>query len=429
METLIELTGLSAGALLAIASVTSLILGVLLCSAFRAGARDRARREYDRLAMRMESFQQIKEDRDKAFDQARDKLNESFSHLSTEALRQNSEQFMQIAGAHLKKHQSDAETDLDKRQTAIKHLLDPIQQALNKNEQQIREIEKERKQSYGNISKFLEGMQLSQAELRLETKNLVQALRRPEVRGQWGEIQLKRLVELAGMSKYCDFETQVSRRTDSGMLRPDLIVHLPDKRNIVVDAKTPLDAYLDAIQCQDESERRGHFQRHLRKVRERVDELSKKNYWSQFEHSPEVVVLFLPGEQYLAAALDLDSSLLERALSQKVILASPTSLMGILKMMAYSWRQLDLMENAEQIRSLGVELYGRIATYTEHVDKLGNALKSSVDHFNRAAGSLQTRVLPSAQRFREMGITSAKDVQAPKQIERQVKQVEQQVKE
>lgn len=422
MQALIQITGLNASTLLLLGCVAALLLGALLGWLLTLGGRRTLERERDRLVMKLESEQRISEERQQAFEQARLQLQESFSHLSSEALRKNNEQFLQLANTQLKQQHSEAQTDLEKRQVAIKNLLDPIRESLNKNEKQIREIEKERKEAYGNINQYLQNMQNSQKELRLETQNLVKALRRPEVRGQWGEIQLRRLLELAGMLEHCDFDTQVSKRGDEGLVRPDVVVHLPEKRQIVIDAKTPLDAYLDAIETEDELERRGHLQRHLRKVKERIDELSRKNYWGQFERSPEFVVLFLPGEQYWAAALDQDPALLEKALSLRVIVATPASLLGLLKAVAYSWRQLDLIENAEQIRALGVELHDRVATFTEHLSKVGNTLKSSVSHYNKAIGSLESRVLPSATRFRELGISSAKDIETPKKIDQQVKE-------
>lgn len=424
MEALVTATGLTAQTLMLIALGTALLFGVLVGWLLGLPARQRLQRDRDRLANELMAEERVAQERQRAFEEAKEQLQQSFGNLSAEALKRNSEQFLHLAESHLKQKQSEAQSDLEKRQAAIKHMVDPIKEALDKTAEQVQRLEKERKEAYGSISKYLESMQLSQKELRLETHNLVKALRRPEVRGQWGEIQLKRLVELAGMLEHCDFDTQVTRRSEEGILRPDLVVHLPEERNIVIDAKTPLDSYLEAVETQDDAERRRHLAEHLRKVKDRIDELSRKAYWSQFDRSPEFVVLFLPGEQYLAAALDLDNGLLERALSQKVILATPTSLMGLLKAVSYSWRQLALIDNAEKIRDIGVQLYDRLATFTDHLSKLGRSLNTTVTHFNSAMGSLKSRVLPGAQKFHEMGITSHKDPEEPEQIEQQARDKE-----
>lgn len=424
MDALLELTGLSHGVLLLAGAGIAFLFGCLVGWLAGLVPRRRLAVERDRLRNRLEAEERIGEERRRAFEQAREQLQQSFGHLSAEALRRNNEQFLRLAESHLKRQQSEAQSDLEKRQVEIRNLVQPIREALDKTAEQVRQIEKERKEAYGSISKYLESMQASQKELQLETRKLVTALRRPEVRGQWGEVQLKRLVELAGMLEHCDFETQVTRRTAEGLLRPDLVVHLPEERNIVVDAKTPLDSYLEAVETQDDAERRRHLAEHLRKVKDRVGELSQKAYWNQFDHSPEFVVLFLPGEQYLAAALDLDAGLLEWALSKKVILATPTSLMGLLKAVAYSWRQLALIDNAEKIRDTGMQLYDRLATFTDHLGKLGRSLNSTVEHFNRAMGSFKSRVLPGAKRFQELGISSHKDVDSPEQIEQQARHEE-----
>jgi DNA recombination protein RmuC len=257
-----------------------------------------------------------------------------------------------------------------------------------------------------------------------ETRNLVQALRRPEVRGQWGEMTLKRLAELAGMVEHCDFCEQESVDTDAGRLRPDMIIRLPDRRDIVVDAKTPLDAYLSAVEATDDAVRKTQLERHARNVRQRVRELAGKAYWNQFTDSPDFVVLFIPGEQFLAAALEIDHRLLEEALAQHVILATPSSFVALLRAVAYGWRQEALAKNAEIIREIGQDLYTRLATFGEHLAKLGRSLDSSVQSFNKAVGSFDTRVLPGARRFVELGINTRKPVPEPEQIEHGTRRVE-----
>jgi DNA recombination protein RmuC len=350
--------------------------------------------------------------------QARQQLTDSFNALAAQALKHNSSEFLKLADERFKQLQIHASRDLGEREKAVENLVKPIRETLEKTEQQIRQMEKDREQAYGSLSKYLESMGESQRLLQQETRNLVQALRRPEVRGQWGEMTLKRLAELAGMVEHCDFFEQEQRRDDQGKAqRPDMIVRMPDNRELIVDAKTPLDAYLSAINASTDEERLLHLQHHARKVRERVRELASKAYWQQFKQTPDFVVLFIPGEQFLGAALEQDHSLLEDAMADRVILATPTTLIALLRAVAYGWRQQALAENAETIRELGEELYGRLATFAEHLGKLGKSLDSSVSHFNKAVGSFDTRILPSARKFTEMGIHSKKPVEALSPIE------------
>ena len=350
-------------------------------------------------------------------DKAREQLADTFSALSSQALKHNSEEFLKLAQENLKRFQSHASSELEKKEKAIEHLVGPIREALEKTERQIQGMEKERKEAYGSLHKHLETMAETQANLQTETRSLVQALRRPEVRGQWGELTLKRLAELAGMVEHCDFYEQQSVQTSEGRQRPDMIVRLPGGREIVVDVKTPLDAYLNAVEADEDSKRQQALVRHARNVRQRVSELASKAYWSQFKDAPDFVVLFIPGEQFLSAALDQDRSLLEDALGQHVILATPTSLVALLRAVAYGWRQEQLTRNAEQIKIVGEELYKRLLTFSSHLDKLGRSLDSSLKHYNSAVGSFDSRVLPGAQKFTEMGISSNREVETPEQIE------------
>ena len=299
----------------------------------------------------------------------------------------------------------------------MKPCWQPINEALKQTESQIRAIEKERKESYGSLTEHLKLINESQSELRTETQNLVQALRRPEVRGQWGELTLRRIAELAGMVSYCDFYEQQSGDEDDRRMRPDMVVRMPDQRELIVDAKTPLDAYLSAVQTRDSKEREELLHRHARHVRERMRELASKAYWNQFSHSPDFIVLFIPGEQFLAAALELDPQLLEDALSNKVILATPTSIIALLRAVAFGWRQQSVAKNAEEIRTLGEELYKRLATFVEHLQKLGKNLDASVEQFNKATGSLDRQVLPGARKFDELGIEKKKEIPELKMVE------------
>lgn len=350
-------------------------------------------------------------------EKTREQLMETFGALSSQALKHNSEEFLKLAHENLKQFQIQAKNDLGEKEKAIESLVKPIKEALDKTEKQIRSIEHERKEAYGALTQHLQSMAQTQQALHGETRNLVKALSRPEVRGQWGEMTLKRLAELAGMVEHCDFYQQEHTQTETGALRPDMIVRMPGGREIVVDVKTPLDAYLRAIEATDDESRLKELQHHTRNVRERVRELSTKAYWSQFKNAPDFVVLFIPGDQFLSSALEHDPGLLESAMQQKVILATPTSLVALLRAVAYGWRQESLAENAEHIRQVGEDLYLRLATFADHLGKVGKSLNQSVQHYNKAAGSFESRILPGSRKFIEMGISSKKTVESLEQIE------------
>lgn len=341
---------------------------------------------------------------------ARTELANVFASLSSEALKHNSDEFLKLARENLTQFQQQAQNDLGKKEQAIETLFKPVREALTKTEEQIRALENERKQAYGAITKHLESMAETQRSLQGETRNLVNALRRPEVRGRWGELTLKRLVELSGMVNHCDFVLQEQVVSDSGSFRPDMVIRLPGRKEIIVDAKTPLDAYLSAIETTDPESASEHLRRHAQNVRQRVRELAAKSYWEQFSDSPDFVVLFVPGEQFLSAAFDNDPMLLEDALAQRVILATPSSLVALLRAIAFGWQQEHLAENAARVSELGSELHRRIATFTEHLIKLGRQLTSSVESYNRAVGSLEHQVLPSARRFADLGVPTAKPI-------------------
>ncbi|MGE5626177.1 MAG: DNA recombination protein RmuC [Bacillota bacterium] len=344
-------------------------------------------------------------------------LEKSFKALAGDALKSNNQAFLDLARENLSKFQADAKSDLDKKQQSIEQLVKPITDALKKTEEQIREIEKERKESFGSISTHLKHMAEGQQQLETETRNLVNALRRPEVRGRWGELTLKRLAELAGMVDRCDFYEQEQKNGEEGALRPDMVVRLPDNRTLVVDAKTPLDSYIAAMEAGSSTDRDGHLVHHARKLRERIKELAGKRYWDQFKTSPDFVILFIPGDQFLSAALDREPGLIEEALRQKVMLATPTSFVALLKAVAYGWRQVALAENAEHIRELAETLHQRLATFAEHLQKVGGALENSVQHFNNAVGSLERQVLPSARRFTELGVQGKKAIPELDEVE------------
>lgn len=349
-----------------------------------------------------------------ALEQANEQIKENFSNLSRHALKENRESFLSLAQTeishHLQKQHLASKADLDKREQSIESMVKPIKEALAKTDEQLREIEKERMANVGSLKQQLHTLAETQSALQSETRNLVTALRRPEVRGQWGEMTLKRLAELSGMVEHCDFTEQTSVQTDTGMQRPDLIVRMPDNRELVVDAKTPLDAYLTAVQASTDEEREAALKHHASTVKKRVQELAQKNYWAQFKNAPDYVVLFIPGEQFLTAALDVDHNLMEYALSNRIILSTPTSLVALLRAVAFGWRQQSVAENAEHIQQLGEVLYQRISTFTEHMNKLGNNLDKSVDFFNKAVGSIERNILPSARKFTELGIEEKKPI-------------------
>ncbi len=333
---------------------------------------------------------------------ADERLAHLLGELADKSLQSKSETFLRLARESVGQQQAKATGDL---RVTLHKLVGPISQALQKTEQQIARIEAERQQAYGSIRQELKAMQETQQALRQETRHLVTALRRPEVRGQWGELTLRRLVELAGMVEHCDFVEQEQRDGESGgAIRPDMIIRLPESRELVVDAKTPLDGYLEATEAADDAARRTALARHARNLRNHVRALSDRRYWAALETSPEFVILFVPGDQFLSAALEEQPDLLEEAIRRKVILATPTSLVALLKSVAYGWRQLSLARNAAQIRDLAETLYKRIGTFTGHMGSLGRQLESSVKGFNRAVGSLERSVLPSARRFAELGI-------------------------
>lgn len=342
--------------------------------------------------------------------QARQELAETFQALSGEALKQNNEAFLNLARSSFATLQVEAKGDLAQRQQAIDNLVKPLQDTLHRYDDQLRQLEQSRQAAYGGLDQHLKLLAESQQRLQLETGNLVNALRAPAIRGQWGEITLKRVAELAGMVAHCDFFEQESIASDEGRLRPDMVVQLPGGRQIIVDAKTVLAGYLDAHEASTEEQRFEGMRRHAAQVRSRMDELSLKAYWNQFAQAPEFVVLFLPGEQFLGAALEHDPRLIEDGFLRSVVLATPTTLMALLRAVAYGWRQERLTEHAEEAGRLGKDLYERMAVLTEHVNDVGQALGKSVLAYNKAVGSLETRILPAARRFKELGVSSEKEI-------------------
>ena len=404
--------------------ILSAIIGAVIVYAWLSTRISRLREKNSRLEAELDIQQRATAEQQVENRKLGEQLKDTFNALAADALKDNNAQFLRLAKENLQQFHIKAEGELEKREKAVENLVKPIREALENTEKQIRSMEKDRIQAHSSLTKHLETMAESHRLLQSETRNLVQALRRPEVRGQWGELTLKRLVELAGMVEHCDFYEQASVQGESGQLRPDMVIRMPDRREIVVDAKTPLDAYLSAIEADNDADRKTHLERHARNVRARIKELSSKAYWEQFSNSLDFVVLFIPGDQFLSAALEVEHTLLEDALAQQVILATPTSFVALLRAVAYGWRQEQLAENAEAIRELGQDMYGRLATFAEHLAKLGRSLGSSVDAYNKAVGSYDTRILPGARKFTEMGITAKREFPEPEQIERTTRSIE-----
>jgi len=346
------------------------------------------------------------EERVRVMGDSKQALENAFRSLSAEALRSNNQQFLDLARASLAEFQQSAKGDLEKRQQAIDALVSPVRASLDKVDEKIHALERAREQAYGEIRQQFAQMADSQHQLRTETAALVKALRQPHVRGRWGEIQLRRVVEMAGMMLHCDFVEQEASEAEDGKLRPDLIVKLPGNRHIVVDSKAPVSAYMEAHEATSDEVRKAKIQLHAQLVRRHLEALAKKSYWDQFQPTPEVVVMFIPGEAFYSAALEADPTLLDSGFGQNVIIASPASLMALLKAASYGWRQESIAENAREISQLGQELHARLGVMADHLARVGKGIAAATDSYNAAIASFESRVLVSARRFKELGATS-----------------------
>ncbi len=403
--------------ILLVACAAALVAGLLVGLGIGYVRRVRLEAELSVRIAELRARDSAEAEREAALALAEEKLRVSFGRLAHEQFRQHTETFLKLARENLGAHHERARSELAARERAIENIVRPIRDALERTDSQLQELEKARREAQGALQAQLEAMAAGQSELRAETRNLVNALRRPEVRGQWGEVTLRRLVELAGMVEHCDFSVQSHRATENGSIRPDMLIRLPENRLLVVDVKTPLDAYLEAMQAESEAERRTAFARHATIMAERVRELSSKAYWKQFDNTPEFVILFIPGDQFLSAALSQRPALLDDALRQNIILATPTSFVALLKAVAYGWQQVKLAENATEIRKLGTQLYERLNAFSAHLLQIGKSLGDGVKAYNRAIGSLERMVLPGARRFTELGVSPRQELSTVPPIE------------
>jgi DNA recombination protein RmuC len=373
----------------------------------KAEALAQAAQELARLETTLEHERRAAAEKLALLERAKADLTDTFKALSADAMRAGVEQLEAQARLHD-----------ERRQKAIEHVVGPIRESLAKVDGQIQHLERARSHAYGSLVEQVRSLAESQEKLRHETGNLVTALRAPSVRGRWGEIQLRRVVEMAGMLAHCDFLEQTTATVDERRLRPDLVVKLPGGKNVVVDAKVPLQAYLEAVECQDEDERTAHLADHARQIRQHIQKLSLKSYWEQFQPSPEFVVLFIPGEAFYSAALQHDPGLIEEAIGQRVLVATPTTLIGVLKAVAYGWHQETVAQSARAVSELGREVYARLSTVSEHVVTLGRRLDSAVSAYNQTVGSLERRVLPAARRLAEHGAAGPKEIAALDAVDR-----------
>ena len=348
-----------------------------------------------------------------ALTEAQERLTNSFKALSADALRSNNQSFLELARESFGKLHQQSADELGKRQLAIDSMVKPLKESLEKVDAKIGEIEKARANAYGALSEQLKSLGTAQVSLAAEASKLTTALRSTTTAGTWGELQLRRVVEMSGMSSYCDFTEQQS----AGSFRPDLIVRLPGGQQIVIDAKAPNDAYREAVNASDDAVRTAKLAEHAAKVRSHIDALGAKDYWAQFQPSPEFVVLFLPGDQFLSGALQGDPTLIDRAIAKKVLLATPASLIALLKAAAYGWRQEAISKNADEIASYGRQLYDRIAGFADHLEKVGRSLENASKSYNSAVGAFEGSLLPGARRFVELGAKGTKELPEPAVVE------------
>ena len=356
-----------------------------------------------------ETIQRLNEEKI-LLEEAKTKLIDAFKAIAGDTLNNSTTEFLKLAKETFDKVLTEAKGDLGTRQEAISGLVKPLSESIAKFDEHVRAIEKARQEGYTGLTEQVKALSAAQQQLQKETGNLVTALRKPQVRGRWGEMTLRRVVELAGMSEHCDFREQVSVDTEEGRVRPDLIIYLPDDRQIVVDSKVPLDAYLDASTADSQEKRNDAMNRHGKQVREHMKGLADKSYWVQFPKAPEFVVMFIPGESFFGAAVDTDNSLIEDALEKRVVLATPTTFIALMRAVAYGWRQEQLAKNTQEISNLGRQLYERMRILAQYIADVGKELDKANVAYNKAANSLESRVFPAARRFKDLGSASGEDI-------------------
>ncbi len=389
-----------------------------------AEALGRERQERATLEVRLAEAQKNLAEQRSLLEAAQARLEDAFKAMAGEALKSNNEAFLQLAEQTLKGHLAEATGDIELRRKAVEDLVAPLRQALQGYHEKADTLERERQQAYGGLTNLMQTVALAHEKLKQETGNLVSALRQPNVRGRWGELTLRRVVELAGLTEHCDFTEQETRDAEEGALRPDLVVHLPGRREIVVDAKTVLSAYLDAHEAANEEAREAALARHAAHLRERVRNLSSKRYWERFGRSADFVVLFIPGEPFLSAAVQRDPALLDDAMADRVVLATPSTLVALMKAVAYGWRQEQLAEKAQEIAEHGKRFFEAVSVWVGHLQKLRRAVWDTVVSFDEAQGSLERNVLPKAREMKKLGVSSDREVPSIEAVERVPRAVE-----